>query len=101
MGTIVYGRVGFVPCRYDLIGVVNHMGTTGGGHYIAYINSCVDPEDSTVFDWNCYDDTYKYPLNRNAVKDNWDAYIFFYQLRQYCVCFHKQDSNYSVYFSLS
>ena len=77
------------------------MGTTGGGHYIAYINSCVDPEDSTVFDWNCYDDTYKYPLNRNAVKDNRDAYIFFYQLRQYCVCFHKKDSNYSVYFSLS
>ena len=78
------------------------MGTTGGGHYIAYINSCVNPEDTTVFDWNCYDDTRKYTLSQNTVKGNRDAYIFFYQLRHSSVCSpHKQEANYSVYFSLS
>lgn len=36
---------------YDLIGISNHFGSTGGGHYTAY---CKDP---TSGDWYDFDDS--------------------------------------------
>ena len=44
-----------VTRRYDLIGVVNHFGSTGSGHYTAYINHCSRPESDTC-EWYCYND---------------------------------------------
>ena len=69
-----------VTRRYDLIGVVNHFGSTGSGHYTAYINHCSRPESDTC-EWYCYNDNLVTSLTESQLEDNRDAYILFYQLR--------------------
>ena len=66
------------------------MGTTSGGHYVALVNSSLQPEDSMEFDWVCYDDTRRIPLQKRQVEDNRDAYVLFYQLRHCRVCEQRQ-----------
>lgn len=65
-----------------MIGVINHMGTINGGHYVAYVNMSVHPENEEEFDWVCFNDTRRYKLSRNQVEYNSDAYILFYKLRE-------------------
>lgn len=67
--------------RYDLIAVIDHLGTTNGGHYVALVNMALDLESEEEFDWVCYNDTQQYTLNRQQVEENPNAYVLFYQLR--------------------
>ena len=67
--------------RYDLIAVIDHLGTTSGGHYIAFINMATNPENEREFDWFCFNDTQRVPLTQQQVEDNPNAYVLFYQLR--------------------
>ena len=73
--------IGKMTSRYDLIGVVNHMGHCGGGHYVSYINMSQQPDDPACFDWVCYDDSRCLTLTKKQVEDNRNAYILFYKLR--------------------
>ena len=66
---------------YDLIAVINHLGYTEGGHYIAYTNLSDNPENETIFNWKCYNDASVYQISQNQVLNNPNAYILFYQLR--------------------
>jgi len=59
------------PALYDLIGVSNHYGGMGGGHYTAY---CRNREDGS---WYHFDDTSVSPINEDAV-DSKAAYVLFY-----------------------
>lgn len=65
------------PAVYDLYGVVNHYGNTGGGHYIAY---CKHPFSNK---WIVYDDSRcKIGLSeREVIRDS--AYVIFYRLRNF------------------
>lgn len=67
--------------RYDLLCVIDHLGTTSGGHYVALINMAMDPANEDEFDWCCFNDTQRYPLSRQQVEENPNAYVLFYQLR--------------------
>lgn len=80
-GSLMSERREGLTCRYDLIGVINHLGGTSSGHYIAYINHSSHPENELLFDWHCYNDSLVTPLKEHHVEDNRDAYVLFYQLR--------------------
>lgn len=43
-------------CRYDLYGVVNHLGTASGGHYTSYGINLSDSQ------WYYFDDEYVRPV---------------------------------------
>jgi ubiquitin carboxyl-terminal hydrolase 4/11/15 len=49
--------VGYTPniYNYDLFGVCNHMGTTMGGHYNAFVKNMLTEENNAK--WICYDDS--------------------------------------------
>lgn len=60
---------------YDLIGVVNHIGGMGGGHYYSYVKSITDEK------WYCMDDDSVTLLDENDIVSQ-SAYMLFYQLRE-------------------
>jgi ubiquitin C-terminal hydrolase len=59
---------------YDLYGVVNHMGSSYGGHYIAYAKH---PYNDT---WYEYDDSHVTPIREEDVRSK-SAYVLFYKRR--------------------
>lgn len=63
--------------NYDLFGVCNHMGTTGGGHYNAYVKSMV--VDATAARWLCYDDINVSLIDDPAKMKTPTAYCLFYR----------------------
>ena len=60
---------------YDLIGVVNHIGGMGGGHYYSYVKSLTDSK------WYCMDDDNVTQLDDADIVSQ-SAYMLFYQLRE-------------------
>lgn len=60
---------------YDLIGISNHFGSTGGGHYTAY---CKDPNSQ---EWYDFDDSSVNKLRGEEDVVTESAYILFYQRR--------------------
>jgi ubiquitin C-terminal hydrolase len=58
--------------RYDLIGIINHRGSIGGGHYVAY---CKSDADSL---WYEFDDSFTRPVSESYVR-NVQAYVLFYR----------------------
>ncbi|KAG7166812.1 Ubiquitin carboxyl-terminal hydrolase 8-like 4 [Homarus americanus] len=68
---ILQGREGLSP-RYELLGVVNHRGTTTSGHYTAY---CRSLQDNT---WRLYNDDTVQNTHLDIVLDGIDAHILFY-----------------------
>ncbi len=63
---------------YDLIGVINHYGRMGFGHYTAYCRDWVgDQLDDT---WRCYDDDHVTVVDKSKIKTK-AAYILFYKKR--------------------
>jgi len=58
--------------RYDLVGVICHHGTAGGGHYTAYSLNNNDQE------WYEYDDSYVSKVEAATVM-NAEAYVLFYR----------------------
>lgn len=64
------------PLYYDLIGITNHFGSTGGGHYTAYAK---DPESG---DWYDFDDSSVCKLSSSEDVVTESAYILFYQRRE-------------------
>lgn len=60
---------------YDLIGVANHYGGLGGGHYTAYAMNSV--QDS----WYSFDDAMVTPTSSSNVVTR-NAYVLFYQLQE-------------------
>ena len=65
------------PCTvYDLVGVVNHYGEMGGGHYTA---DCCNPEDGK---WYHYDDEAVHQVATTDL-DLKAAYILFFQRRDF------------------
>ena len=69
--------------------MINHLGYTEGGHYIAYINMSDHPEDESIFNWKCYNDSSISSLSKNQVEQNPNAYILFYQLRNLKLLVYK------------
>jgi len=59
---------------YDLIGIVQHSGSTGGGHYIGY---CKHPSNDR---WFCYNDESVHPVDEKKVASV-QAYMLFYKKR--------------------
>lgn len=60
---------------YNLIGVANHFGGLGGGHYTAYAKNFV--QDA----WYTFDDSTVTPINPSSVVTK-SAYVLFYQLQE-------------------
>lgn len=60
---------------YDLIGVANHFGGLGGGHYTAFAKN--EPLDA----WYSFDDALVTPTSSSNVVTR-SAYVLFYQLRE-------------------
>jgi ubiquitin C-terminal hydrolase len=88
--------------EYDLIAVVNHIGTTKRGHYTVYArepketskstatvtssssstsSSTVGTETNNETEWIVYDDTTVTPLNKKNEVVGKDAYMLFFQKR--------------------
>ena len=59
---------------YDLIGVSNHFGGMGGGHYTAYAKNCADQR------WYNFDDSSVSVADEESVCSK-AAYVLFYQKR--------------------
>ena len=57
---------------YDLVAVICHHGTAGGGHYTAYALNYVDEQ------WYEFDDHYVTRVDRQTV-ENCEAYVLFYR----------------------
>lgn len=60
---------------YNLIGVANHFGGLGGGHYTAYA------KNSVLNSWYTFDDALVTPTTPNNVVTR-NAYVLFYQLQE-------------------
>ncbi|UJR36133.1 hypothetical protein I4U23_028867 [Adineta vaga] len=58
--------------KYDLIGVSNHMGGLGGGHYTAHAKNSVDRK------WHSFDDSYVSDISEDSVISK-AAYVLIYQ----------------------
>ena len=65
--------VGTQSHPYELIGIVNHMGTMEGGHYTAH---CKNPVDGK---WHKFNDQDVKQLNPSDVRTPQAAYVLFYQ----------------------
>jgi len=66
------------PCVYDLAGMSKHIGSLGGGHYVAYCRSSVDGE------WYYYDDASVRHCTADEVEnDKIGAYVLFYIRRDH------------------
>jgi len=63
------------PMVYNLIGIANHFGGLGGGHYTAYAKNA--PQDS----WYSFDDALVTPTSAANVVTR-SAYVLFYQLKE-------------------
>ena len=60
-------------CVYDLYGVVHHMGSLYGGHYVASAkNFCSG-------NWLNYDDSYVQPIRSESQVVSSSAYVLFYK----------------------
>ncbi|KAL6063557.1 ubiquitin-specific protease doa4 [Balamuthia mandrillaris] len=59
---------------YDLIGLINHRGGLGGGHYVAY---CKNQKNGK---WWEFDDSYVTEASESQVQGT-EAYVLFYQRR--------------------
>jgi len=63
---------------YDLVGVSKHIGSLGGGHYVAYARSSVDG------DWYGFDDSDVRRVSAEEVQsDKVGAYVLFYIRRDH------------------
>eukprot|EP00470_Lotharella_oceanica_P006770 CAMPEP_0170198070 /NCGR_PEP_ID=MMETSP0040_2-20121228/67918_1 /TAXON_ID=641309 /ORGANISM="Lotharella oceanica, Strain CCMP622" /LENGTH=222 /DNA_ID=CAMNT_0010447917 /DNA_START=21 /DNA_END=689 /DNA_ORIENTATION=- len=63
-------------CLYDLYAVVNHIGNSFGGHYIAFVKTYHNGK----WRWHCYDDDRVYEIEEKRVKTS-TAYMLFYYKR--------------------
>lgn len=64
-----------VNAIYDLIGVCNHYGGMGGGHYTAYAQNKMDGN------WYSFDDSHVSSISESSVVSN-AAYVLFYMRRE-------------------
>ena len=61
--------------QYDLIGVSNHMGGLGGGHYTAHARNVHDRK------WHTFDDSWVSEVSEDNVISK-SAYVLIYQQRE-------------------
>ncbi|CAJ1444690.1 unnamed protein product [Effrenium voratum] len=67
-----------IPPVYDLAALSKHIGSLGGGHYVAYARSSIDGE------WYHYDDSSVRRCSEEEVSsDKVGAYVLFYIRRDY------------------
>ena len=59
---------------YDLVCIINHMGSLNGGHYTAFCKNYYKNK------WFCFNDETVYEINENDVNSE-NAYVLFYQLK--------------------
>jgi len=64
------------PPKYDLLAVVDHIGSARGGHYIAYCK-CQDHANPDTRRWYVFDDSSVSPILESKVRTN-NAYLLFY-----------------------
>jgi ubiquitin C-terminal hydrolase len=69
------GGFGRPPPLYDLIGVVNHMGGLGGGHYTAYARNKIDDQ------WYHFNDSGTSLVEKRRTIASPAAYLLFYRRR--------------------
>jgi hypothetical protein len=60
------------PTKYELVSLVQHMGSMGGGHYVAY------GRHQLSGDWLCFNDTRVSRMTADGVAGQ-EAYILFYR----------------------
>lgn len=63
------------PFTYDLIGVSNHFGGLGGGHYTAFARNCQNGR------WYNFDDSSVSAVGESNLVSK-SAYVLFYQLQE-------------------
>ena len=61
--------------RYDLFAVSNHHGQIWGGHYTAFCKA------ESTGEWWHFDDERVRKVSERTVREEKDAYILFYKLR--------------------
>lgn len=61
--------------KYRLVGVVEHLGTMRGGHYVAYVRATKDSGDTV---WYHVSDAYVREASLDEVLRS-EAYILFYE----------------------
>ncbi|GAB5370426.1 hypothetical protein AAMO2058_001492000, partial [Amorphochlora amoebiformis] len=61
---------------YDLYAVINHLGTSLGGHYVSYVAKGRGPKRR----WYCFDDENVQQIDKSFVKSS-GAYMLFYHRR--------------------
>ncbi|KAE9616789.1 putative ubiquitinyl hydrolase 1 [Lupinus albus] len=59
------------PYRYMLYAISNHYGSTGGGHYTAFVHHGGDQ-------WYDFDDSHVHPISKEKIKSA-SAYVLFYR----------------------
>jgi ubiquitin C-terminal hydrolase len=63
------------PLLYDLFAISNHIGSLGGGHYIAYAKNRIDGK------WYCFDDSSCSQVTEDSLRSS-SAYLLFYRRRR-------------------
>ena len=66
---------------YNLYGVVHHMGSMGGGHYIATCKNASTKEADTREAWFEYNDSRVEPISKDDVVRS-SGYLLFYHRKQ-------------------
>ena len=65
------------PNKYELIGVITHLGLSGpGGHFVAYSRSPIDNK------WHFYNDEKVSEANNFKIHNDGIAYILFYRFKE-------------------
>uniref|UniRef100_T1J2D1 Ubiquitin carboxyl-terminal hydrolase n=1 Tax=Strigamia maritima TaxID=126957 RepID=T1J2D1_STRMM len=72
MQPFLYNQSSSEVTLYDLVAVICHHGTAGGGHYTTYALNCINDQ------WYEFDDQYVTEVDPQAVA-NCEAYVLFYR----------------------
>ena len=59
--------------KYNLVAIINHMGSISGGHYTSYARNEADSR------WYCFDDSFVSPINNEQDLISSSAYVLFYK----------------------
>lgn len=68
-----------IDTKYELYGVINHIGNLNGGHYYSFIRNT--EEDGKFSDnWQCCNDERVSAISQEEAFSSTNAYILFYTL---------------------
>ena len=65
--------------KYELYGVINHVGVLNGGHYYAYVKNYNFETNKHTDEWKICNDADIKCISENDVLDTRNAYMLFYK----------------------